>query len=375
MEINEENLSIPILRNWIAYQQGNPSQGYFEYELLSDVGITGDNNTDFGPYEFMTAFNREKEVKASLIVRVDERRSNRIPSLNKTNVDYYHGGELIDEIAALVSLTMGVRIKAGRMIREFRSSDDRFGRNTDWHKIPAVHQIKPLYGQYKLPAVIHECGIDLLAPLKGLPNLSEDSAAVLIKAARFYQEALWIAETEPSLSWIMCVSALEIAANQWKRGQDIPSKRLEASNKELYDYLKSLNLPDIVDKVAEYIKDSLGATQKFVDFVINFLPAPPDKRPQLAFQCSWDKVEMQKMMRIIYGHRSNVLHGGTPFPGPMCQAPMVLPDQSAPAEKPPGLGTYTKNGTWLIKDTPMLLNTFEYVTRNCLLAWWGQLGK
>jgi hypothetical protein len=377
MEHKDEKLSIPILRNWIAYKQEVPCQGHYEYELLSDVAITGDSgDTDFGPYKFMTAFKRGKEIEASSIVRIDNRLlNNQTPCLDKTNVEYYHGGGLVDEIAAFVSLMLGIRVKAGRMIREFRSSDDRFGHPVGWDKIQTIPEIKPLYGHYKLPAVIHEPNIVLFEPFKSLPQLSEDNVIFLIKAARLYQNALWIAETDPSLAWIMFVSALETAAEQWRKNQEPPSTRLMAAKPGLYDYLISLNIPDIVDKVATHITDSLGVAQKFSDFVVNFFPNPPESRPPLAFQCSWDKVEIQKMMKIIYNYRSEALHDGTPFPWPMCEAPIRLPEFLAPAEKPPGLGAFARNGTWLIKDTPMLLNTFEYITRKCLLAWWSQLNN
>lgn len=45
----------------------------------------------------------------------------------------------------------------------------------------------------------------------------------------------------------------------------------------------------------------------------------------------------------------------------------------AVAERPIGLATSVGSGTWLAKDTPMLLHTFEYIARNALIAWWTSM--
>ena len=72
-------------------------------------------------------------------------------------------------------------------------------------------------------------------------------------------------------------------------------------------------------------------------------------------------------MSKIYEYRSNALHGGIPFPAPMCNAEMKFED--CMAEKPTGLACHTLGGAWLAKDTPMLLHMFEHITRGVLLNW------
>ena len=47
------------------------------------------------------------------------------PSMEKTDVSNYHGGMLSDEIAAVSSLAMGCRVKAGPITREFDAGDAR----------------------------------------------------------------------------------------------------------------------------------------------------------------------------------------------------------------------------------------------------------
>ncbi|MBU4252791.1 MAG: hypothetical protein KKC39_06810 [Candidatus Omnitrophica bacterium] len=373
----KKNLSLPIYENWQAFKCNIPSRGHYEYEMLSDAIITGENTTDFGPYQFINPVCRTQGVRAVLILRLDYRLreyGERPFDMKETDVGCYHGGDLPDEIAALASLSMGVRIKAGKLTREFAPSNDKFGRPVGWQD-SFIPDIKLEYGRYKLPSVVRECSVVSLEPLKYLADLSEIDTVLLVKAARLYQQALWVAESDPSLSWIMFVSALETAAEQWRRNQSSNEERLRGSKEELYNYLVSLSTPGLTEKVANFLSDSLGATREFVDFVITFLPEPPEKRPPEYLQILWESKQFEKSLKIIYDYRSKALHGGTPFPYPMCESPYYQKDFQALAEKPTGLACQANSGVWLIDDTPLLLNTFEYITRGCLLKWWEQLRK
>jgi hypothetical protein len=122
--------------------------------------------------------------------------------------------------------------------------------------------------------------------------------------------------------------------------------------------------------VAEQLAPYLGATAKFRDFILEFLPEPPNDRPPEYAQVQWNKSIMKKSMTLIYAHRSSALHGGTPFPAPMCESPERNTHKFA--ERPIG-ATRMSSATWAAKDIPMLLQTFEYIVRNCLLKWWGTL--
>jgi hypothetical protein len=57
------------------------------------------------------------------------------------------------------------------------------------------------------------------------------------RAARLYQDALWIVESEPNLAWIMLVSTVETAAKEWS--------------------------------------DKNHNRNRFIDFVVSYLPPPP----------------------------------------------------------------------------------------------------
>jgi len=76
-------------------------------------------------------------------------------------------------------------------------------------------------------------------------------------------------------------------------------------------------------------------------------------------------------LRKIYDWRSKALHGGTPFPEPMCNPPFQQKD--ACFEKPIGLASQTKGATWVAADTPMCLHIFEYIVRHSLLNWWDSM--
>jgi hypothetical protein len=317
--------SLPIYENWIAFNKGMPCQGILEYELLSDATIIGSTEENaFGPFQFINLVPpREHKVRPVFILRVDTRLLYDYGSLpDKTDTSLYHGGILIDEIAAVMSLTMGIRVKAGDLTREFRSSDDRFGNPIGWHAQPIPDIVPELAGRYKLPVVLQESRIGALEPFKSLPGMSHNDVVPLIKSARLYQQALWIAESEPSLAWIMFVSALETAAHHhWQQTSDTPRDRLQFGHENLFNYLESCSIPGLTDRVAAQIEGYLGSTKKFVEFVVKFLPSPPALRPLKPFQISWENTDLRKMLRTVYDHRSRALHGGTPFPLPMCEAP------------------------------------------------------
>ena len=169
------------------------------------------------------------------------------------------------------------------------------------------------------------------------------------------------------------VSSIEAAANHWRTGDVSPLEKLRNLKPELVAFLDDTGFEGLSSTVAEYIADSLGSPKKFVDFMMAFLPPAPSVRPAEWGQHSWETQEMKKTMRLIYGYRSDALHGGRPFPAPMCEPPYRHHDWGASAEKPIGLATSTMGGTWLAKDTPMLLHTFEYIVRHALCKWWKSM--
>jgi hypothetical protein len=170
----------------------------------------------------------------------------------------------------------------------------------------------------------------------------------------------------------MLVSAIEVAANRWRNAKETPLERLRASKlQRLETLLEKSGGQNLLMEVAEQLTPYLGATAKFRNFIIEFLPEPPTDRPPEYAQVPWDTRWMKKAMELIYAHRSSALHGGIPFPAPMCEPPARNAHKFA--ERPVGLSTRMQSGTWAAEDTPMLLQIFEYIARNSIVTWWRTL--
>ena len=361
--------------NWKLYLNNAPVKETSEYPLFSDARVTGENIEDYKPYYFFNAVPLEDKpglVQAVLYLRIEACGEFEKPDMSMTDSERYHVGTPIDEIAALSSLALGIRLKAGGMTRHFDINGDPRGRPVEWGTKPKPFVLIESRG-LKLPFVVSETSTERLRPLSILPKLSASDAIPLIRVARLYQDALWLAESEPSLAWIMLVSAIETAANRWRKSEDTPIERLKASKSDLVKLLDSCCKKGTSSKVAKLIIDSIGNTKKFKEFIMEFLPGPPNKRPEEWAQISWDKKDIKKAMVIIYKYRSLALHEGKPFPAPMCLSSSRDSSGKVYLEKPFGSAMSMMGGTWKAEDCPMLLHTFEYIVRNALLKWWKTL--
>jgi hypothetical protein len=198
-------------------------------------------------------------------------------------------------------------------------------------------------------------------------------AVALVRAARMYQEAVWIVESTPELSWLMLTSAVETVASAWRPKVETPEESLRLSRPKLVTILDAHGGTDLVLKVANELVGTIGATRNFIDFLLHFLPAPPSTRSYEWAQHGWDHRTMKKSLGKIYKHRSRALHGGTPFPAPMSWTPITVGENPAPVEVPPGLASSALGASWAAQDTPMLLHLFEYIVRNAILNWWRSL--
>jgi hypothetical protein len=264
---------------------------------------------------------------------------------------------------------MGIRLRAGRATRRFEPGGDPLGTPQEIGEQTMPYFSKPR--AYTLPSVANgQHSLIAMDMLKLLLSLSHEEAIAIVRAARLYQDALWLAESEPALSWLLLVSALETAATEWQKDRGDNTAQLQASKPELYEYLNRLNDNNILPTVAGYLKDSLGITKKFVDFLLTFLPEPPEVRPAEWAQFNWTQDELKRAFQKIYDYRSKALHTGRPFPMPMCEPQYRDPSWQAPAERMTALGASQGGGTWLQKDIPMYLHLFEHIARNALVKWW-----
>jgi hypothetical protein len=359
--------------NWHAFQRAEPALGIGEHLLHTDADLTGDTPTGTGPYTFFNLIpqmDRRRRVRAGIALRLSIHTKFDPPDMSKTDQSRYHGGTLVDELAALVSLVSGIRLRSGATTREFQNGSDPMGRPTlFWHR-PEPTLVYGLRG-LTIPELLGDHSLSDLSVLSSYPDLPPSNAIALIRAARLYQDALWFSESEPSMTWLLLVSATETIANVWRFSKDSPADRLRASRGEFVSYLETLGTPDLVQRVAAQFSDSIGATKKFVDFLIAYQPGPPPLRPDAYGQVEWSDSNLKTIFRLIYEYRSRALHDGQPFPAPMCDSPQVFAQGSAPLERPIFLASSGMGGVWLAKDIPILLHTFEYVVRRSILSWWS----
>jgi hypothetical protein len=360
--------------NWRAAASGKAKMAAFEYALYSDARLTGEVTTGLGPYRFFNPVALRCErgfVRVASVLQLDLHIdfNENIPAMGATDVGSYHGGTMVDELAALASLLTGARFRAGGESRRFDVGGDPAGRPVAWDAREAPTLGIDPYG-IVLPGAEREHSLMPLERLSSLIKLAPEDAIALVRSARLYQDALWVAETEPNLAWIMLVSAVEGAANRWRAGKDAPLLRLEGARPELGEYLTDTGITGLVERIAAEFADALGSTAKFVGFLAEHLAPPPATRPEEWGQVKWETASLRPTFRSIYNHRSRALHDGIPFPAPLCR-PVVNPaNRSVPSERPIELAASERGGVWVAKDLPMYLHTFEYIARTAMVTWW-----
>ncbi|WAT06503.1 hypothetical protein O1V64_11185 [Rouxiella badensis] len=344
-----------------------------ENHLYSDSSFT--NTVNGGDaYSFinmLSQFHSPNIVSSAITVRAKWFVSmNELEHVGReSHSDDFHGGWFNDEIAALSSLKLGVRFHAGDFIRTFNHNNAEFGDIIAEGSPPPNISFKrnaPI-----VPNAIKDIDCSSLQEINNIGKMSEGNYSSLIKAARTYQNALWICETNPNLAWLLLVSSLETAAQQWHKSKTTEIETLEESKPELFNLLNTEDYKSLIPNIAESISPYLGATRKFRNFCLNFLPSEPENRPgEEIFRICWKKQSLREIFNTVYNHRSKALHGGLPFPDPMCKAPNMGGHFSEICVT--SLLT-TLGGTWSSKDAPVTLNTFNHMTHSILNQWWSTL--
>jgi len=164
----------------------------------------------------------------------------------------------------------------------------------------------------------------------------------------------------------MLISALEVAASHWVKKKRSNIERLKFSFPDHYKYLESLENPDLIKQTANTFIDITRATQKFIDFCSQFKPRHLEQPKSAGFDYTTENIT--NAFKKIYEYRSKALHGGVPFPAPMCSPPDLIDNQYW--QRPSGLARSSLGSTWIKEDLPMNLHLFHYLSREILLAWW-----
>ena len=350
---------------------GEHSNVSWEFPLYSDAHIPGGMDQAYGPYQIINGRSGPDNygvLRPVLVLRMDDHLVGKFASsdVEKSNTALYHGGQLVDEVAALISLSLGIRLKAGNPTRFYLPGDDPKG--LPYHQQTRHDPI--LYVAGTAPIIPEALGThdwSLATPWKGLATLPAKTAAALIRAARQFQEGLWIAEADPEQAWLRFVSAAETAAFCWKAAKETPLEKLRFEKPELVDILIEKGGDHLAERVAKDLAATMGSTKKFIDFIVEFLPAAPTPRLNLIYQHTWQINDIQSTMKKIYGYRSKALHEGIPFPAPVCMSPSKwsgIPDEVVGRD-------FSGNGVnWKAVDLPLYLHTFAYIVQHVLLAWW-----
>ncbi len=371
-------------RNWRASVSEEPILYTMEFPLFSDSWLVGQIDRGLGSYFILNTIraDRSPDYFPAAVLRAHWHLdlNDDLPPASEwtTEVDFYHAGDFADELTALLSLSLGARAQAGGQTRLFGSYiSDPLGQPTAYHDKDVVRLPKQRrQGHPLLPYTSTQRDLgDVLkrSPLPGYASLNADTASALVQSARLCQEAVWIAEQRPEWSWVLLVSAIERGAAHWQNIAVDPVEWLSELEPSLQEEFKKAGRIDLLNSVAERVSKYLGSTKRFCQFVLEFLPDPPPTRPPEWYQYTWTRPSLESALKTIYQWRSRYLHQGIPFPAPMCDPPYREKGWSAFAEKPIGLATKVHGGTWLAKDTPIMLHVFEYIVRHALTKWWERM--
>ena len=362
--------SILSYRNTILKKQADDKIAVYEFVIYSDSTFSAEV-VNGKVYSFLNMLPPHDDiVSPSITVRanwfVDIK--NTIHSGTSSYTDDFHGGWFTDEIAALVSLKLGVRAHGGSIIRTFDYDNSEFGEpRADLSPCPILTKSRRAS---IVPGVSKNIAINTLDAINDIGNLNENNFNSLIKAARNFQNSLWICESSPNLAWLMIVSALETAAVQWDTNKQSSIEKFKHSKPELYKILDNQKYRELIPIIANEFSSTFGVSKKFLDFCLAFLPDEPEVRPVVG-KINWSKGGLRKIFNTIYSLRSKALHTGQPFPEPMSSPPFQYDGIAESAVI--GITLSTLGGTWTPKDAPVNLNTFIYMAHSILNKWWDSL--
>ena len=82
--------------------------------------------------------------------------------------------------------------------------------------------------------------------------------SALVRSARLYQDALWIATPIHTFGWLMLVSAVETAANAWRSSMGSPLDSLRDTRPDLLEYLNGTGVPGLAERrLSSHIRRSV----------------------------------------------------------------------------------------------------------------------
>ncbi len=366
-------------RNARSWHAGESSSRAIELACYTDLRSPRFEPTSAGPFTVMPVlqnfdlFEWPGLPQVGVVIRIEQH-------LGDDDSPYYldedwdqndpvvhHGGNAGQELAALTSLMLGIRLREGGLLRVFDSHRDRghpHAPNLPPPYLPVTSDspILPYHSQryYPFSRDLVEIDTSRIQLLNLYSNLSRADALALVRAARSYQEAVWVADGDPRQAWLRLVTAVEVVAQLMP---DAPAAgRLSAVFPQIADKVARLDDPELTEWITVKFADQGRSTAKFIDFLMRFRPPAPPRRPAISSPYRLDWKGLRKQLNHIYAYRSKDLHRGVPFPQVMCEPPprtsRGIPHEVARGDK-----------SWR-GEPPMHLHMFEYIVRGALQSWW-----
>jgi hypothetical protein len=372
-EQTEFNVSAPW--SWNArhfVEQGCARTGGAEFLLYSDTRVTGGSELTCHPYVLTNSFGFPEKGRLAPVLALyldDHFPDLGVQPMEETDVAGWLNLTLEDEVACVLSLVAGVRLRSGGRVRRFTDAASRGVPEFFGHRVPEwTATERPIY---PVPEQISMESLD--GWMDRYLTLEREDAVALVRAARQFRDALWVADTDPELAWLFLVSALEVIAGREALSSASPADLFRQEKPALAAQLLEAGGEAHLAAVAQELVGVVRATARFLSCVKTHLPVPPSVRPEVYAQVDWAWPKLRKQVAMVYDYRSQRLHGGVPFPSPLCQVPYG--QGAALEERPTGIASASGNAAWRSEDLPMHLHTFGYIVRGCLLDWWQKTSR
>ena len=358
--------------NFRAFADSKPLIMICEVPLYSDAYFTDEYRSSNGPFSLLNPLRTDEgRIGPAIILRCEMREFYDFPRSTpyQSDLTKFTGTSLYDELACLLSLQFGTRLLAGGETRRFDGRDE-FGIPQADPDSPTILLSAGRRRRTLLPWVATSKAI-FPGLLPRLRLLAPKEALTLIRAARQYRDAIWIADEDPQLAWLLLVGAAEVIALHDKLATKSPIDLLRDSAPELVEIIGKSGT-DILADLAPHLAPLFKSTARFLGLFAKYPPLPPPQRPPEGFQFKDWNENLPTALAKIYNWRSRSLHDGIAFPLPMCESPHhVSETPDAPSETVPGLAASALGGVWTKDEMPFGLHLFEYLVRTTILNWWS----
>lgn len=370
--------------NWQAARLGmprrtKPSQRslmlrpiWEEFAFYSDANVWV-NELSVGPFDFIpigaNVRPRVGKLERALVMRRWDHIFDRSEHAAGEHdpVSYMVGGDVGEEMSALLGLALGRRFRSGGTVREAIAPEEvPIGSPNEMYHQPPV--LESPHDHPMIPWIVDEVSLEEARSLFELyPTLDGVDAVALVRSARQYVDGLWLADSDPRLAWIKFVGALEAASNRRDdaRHED-PVAQLKRHKPALHRLLAHES-PEALEAVAGEVARLYWQSSKVWSFVKAFDPGPPSIRPEEDFlRFDWSRLE--EAIFTFYDYRSRDLHDGIPWPIGLCQPP-------EPTES--GLTEVANMGyrAHMDKELPLMeMYVFAYLVGGAIRNWWRSFG-